>query len=140
MNFLHPSTDPKPLWWGRLLELTDLREETDIHPFIGDELLHVVFSASWLDRNEQPGIRYHRFAEISIYDRVRGNTLREEDGFTTGDFMVEVVVTSEGAYARAKLLIHVEENFLGLRMKKLSRFEILKLKFMRYIRRGRKQN
>jgi hypothetical protein len=58
--------------------------------------------------------------------------LRQEDSFTVGDFNVEVVVTSEEVFTKAKLRIHVEENFLNIRMKKLSRFEVLKYKFSRY--------
>lgn len=67
----HPSTDPKPLPWGRLLELTDLREETNIHPFIGDELLHVVFSARWLDRNEQHGIDLQKSLFMIVSGEIR---------------------------------------------------------------------
>jgi hypothetical protein len=130
----YPSNDPKPLPWGRLLELNDLQEETNIHPFIGEELLHVAFSAVWFC-NEQPGIKYHRYAEISILDRIKGNQLREDDSFTTGNFIVEVFVTSEGAFTKAKLRIHVEDNFHRIGIKKLSRFEVLKYKFKLYIAR-----
>jgi hypothetical protein len=127
----YPSTDPKPLPWGRLLDLTDLQRETNIHPFIGEELLHVVFSAPWFT-NEQPGIRHHRYAEISISDRIRGNQFREEDSFAAGNFIVEIIVTSEEVFTKAILRIHVEENFLNIRMKKLPWFEVLKYKFKRY--------
>ena len=129
----YPSTDPKPLPWGRLLDLTDLQRETNIHPFIGEELLHVLFSAKWFHNNQPPGVKYPRYAQISILDHIKSNLgLREEDGFTVGDFNVEVVVTSEEVFTKAKLRIHVEENFLNIRMKKLSRFEVLKYKFSRY--------
>jgi hypothetical protein len=133
----YPTTDPKPLPWGRLLDLSDLKCETSIHPFIGEELLHVAFSAEWFG-NEQPDVKYHRHAQISILDRIRGNQFRKEDGFTLGDFIVEVIITSEGAFTKAKLLIHVEKDFRRIGIKKLSRFEVLKYKlhrFKRYIAR-----
>jgi hypothetical protein len=130
----YPSTDPKPLPWGRSLELNHLQEEANIHPFIGEELLHVAFSALWFC-NEQLGIKYHRYAEISTLERLRRNDLREEDSFTIGDFIVEVIVTSEGAFTKGKLRIHVEENFHKIGIKKLSRFEVLKYKFKLYIAR-----
>lgn len=127
-----PSSDPKPLPWGRLLELTDLRDEASIHPFIGEDLLHVAFSATWFANLQASGIKYPRHAEVSILERVRGNQLREEDGFTVGDFRVEVVVTSEGAYTKAKLRIHVEDDYHLLRMKKLSRYENMKDRLKSY--------
>jgi hypothetical protein len=129
----YPSTDPKPLPWGRLLDLTDLQRQTDIHPFIGEQLLHVVFSAKWLQNIQQPGIKYPRYAQISILDPMKSNRgLREEDGFSVGNFYVEVIVTSEEVFTKAKLRIHVEENFLNISMKKLSRSEVLEYTFKRY--------
>lgn len=50
-----------------------------------------------------------------------------------GDFIVEVIVTSEGAFTKGKLRIHVEENFHRIGIKKLSRFEVLQYKFKLYI-------
>lgn len=42
----YPSNDPKPLTWGRSPEKKDLEETVDIHPIIGERILHVVFSDS----------------------------------------------------------------------------------------------
>jgi hypothetical protein len=128
----YPSTDPKPLPWGRLLDLTDLERQTDIHPFIGEELLHVVFSANWFPNNQPPGIKYPRYAQISVSEPMKSNRLREEDGFTIGNFNVEMIITSQEVFAKAKLRIHVEENFLNISMRKLSRSDVLEYTFKRY--------
>lgn len=41
-----PSSDSKVLMWGRSPEKKDLEEKVDIHPIIGEKILHVEFSDS----------------------------------------------------------------------------------------------
>ncbi|SRR6266487_3413011 len=120
---LYPSTDPKRLTWGRSPDKSDLSTEIDIHPFKDDELLHVIFSDSSF-ADSIVGSIAGRFAEVSTFQNLQPTPtiLRVEDSFAHGDFLAELTVTSEDAHAKAKLRIHVERDFLSIRIRKLSRY------------------
>jgi hypothetical protein len=64
---LHPSKDAKELTWGRSPDKSDISKQIDIHPVIGEALLHVVFSDSrFRFIPTDPNIPT-RFASISIF-------------------------------------------------------------------------
>jgi hypothetical protein len=119
---LFPSRDAKQLTWGRSPDKSDISSQIDIHPKIGEGILHVVFSDSRFNsiliRDAQ-----RKYASASIHERLERNELRVEDGFSQGTFLVDVVVSSEEAYCRTKLKITIPADYMGITMRRLSRLE-----------------
>jgi hypothetical protein len=134
---LHPSKDAKELTWGRSPDKSDISKQIDIHPVIGEALLHAVFSDSrFRFIPTDPNIPT-RFASISIFDRLTHNRgLRVEDSFSLGYFVVDVLVSSNETYCRAKFRIQVVEHHTAIEMRKLTRLENFKLRFFKIFPRG----
>jgi hypothetical protein len=122
---LYPSRDTKQLTWGRSADKSDISEQIDIHPIIGEGLCHVIFSDSRI-----MGIQ-NRYAFISILKRLRENEFSEEDGFATGNLVVYVIVSSDEAHCKCKFKIEVPGHFNAIRMCRLTRFESFKLRFFK---------
>jgi hypothetical protein len=89
--------------------------------------LFVAFSAKWF-KNIQAVDTPQRYASIAVSDSVRTNLFRVEDSFTTGDFIVEIVATSEDAYCKAILSITVKDDYQALKMEKLSWYKRMKFR------------
>ena len=122
---LYPSRDTKQLTWGISTDKSDISEQIDIHPIIGEGLCHVVFSDSRI-----MGIQ-NRYAFISILNRLKENEFREEDGFSTGNFVVQIIVSSDEAHCKGKFKIEVPGHFNAIRMCKLTCFQSFKLWFFK---------
>jgi hypothetical protein len=116
----YPSRDTKQLTWGRSADKSDLSEQINIHPFIGEGICHVIFSDS---RFRGIQTRYARHAFISILDRLKKNEFREEDGFSVGRFIVEVIISSNEAYCKGKFIVDISDDFETIFMRKLTRYQ-----------------
>jgi hypothetical protein len=119
----YPSTDSKSLAWGRSPYKSDLSSEINIHPKLGEELLHVMFSDSRFGNvliTKAPT----RYASVSAMDALQYDNIRVENSFTNGEFEIELVVTSEEASCKSQFKVHIDENHMALsRKKKPSRSE-----------------
>jgi len=124
---LYPSRDSKQLTWGRSTDKSDISNQINIHPIIGEGLLHIAFSDSRfkdIPIKDAPT----KYASVSIFERLRINELRVIDSFSIGDFIVEVVVSSNEAHCKTKMRISIADNYRAIKMTKLTRFERLKLR------------
>jgi hypothetical protein len=96
----------------------------------GKELLHIVFSDSFFN-----GVRVDaeekRYARISTVENLMSITsalvpdgqtyLKPQDGFTKGEFEVDISITSnEGPFTQTKFMVSVEPNFQNLTMRRIS--------------------
>lgn len=128
-EMLFPSDEWKRLAWGRFPQSNDLTDKRDIRGH-GKELLHIVFSDSRFESIQMSSEAEKRLAGISSIDTFHslssallpeGQTyLKPQDGFTIGEFDLELSITSdEGPYIQAMLTIQVERNFHELRIKKI---------------------
>jgi len=115
----YPSRDAKQISWGREADKSDIVKQTDIHPMVGEALCHVIFSDSRF--RDWPVNSPTRYASISIYDRLVRNELRVEDSFSLGNHVVEVVVSSDEAYCKAKFKVQIPDHFMAISMRKLTR-------------------
>jgi hypothetical protein len=123
----YPSDDSKLLAWGRSADKSDLTTSRNIQAH-SNELLFVVFSDSDFP-NQRIEDAPTRYASIGILERLKSNELRVEDSFTNGEFIVEIIITSdEGQYTKGKFRINVGKNWRDLTMKNLSPSERLKAK------------
>jgi len=106
-----PSKEEKHLIWAR-----NNSEEIDIDAKKGRELLHIVFSDSYLKKK---GGGYCAF--ISTKSAFKTPFNRAQEGFGTGDFEVELIVISEeGSSSKAQFRLHVDKDFRKLSMEKIS--------------------
>ena len=67
----------------------------------------------------------NRYAFISILNRLKENEFREEDGFSTGNFVFQIIVSSDEARPI------VPSHFNAIRMCKLTCFQSFKLWFFK---------
>jgi hypothetical protein len=120
----YPSDDSKLLVWGRLNNLTDLVENQNIQGH-SSQLVHVVFSDSEFANTPVANGTPTRYACVSTVERLSPRlrpahlaiNLRVEDSFTNGEFLVDLIITSdEGPYKRCRLLIQVDQNWENLTM------------------------
>jgi hypothetical protein len=128
----YPSTELKPLAFGRTPDKTDLSPSVEIHPKIGHAILHVIFSDSSF-ANIPIRNAPRRYASISILERLQNNDLRVEDSFTLGDFDINLLVTSDRGHCKGKLRVHVDTNHLALSMTKLSLRHVIISNFRRFL-------
>jgi hypothetical protein len=126
----YPSDDSRNLYWEGSGIQQDTSTIKNIQPMEGRELLHVVFSDSrFLNTSMIP---QQKFASISTNESLNHLGIVVEDGFAEGDFIVVVTVVSDETATRAKFKVHVERDYRGLSMNKLSKFENLKLRLRLY--------
>jgi hypothetical protein len=90
------------------------------------ELVHVVFSDTRFRNASMEG--EHKFASISTNDSSNNFKIVVEDGFAEGDFIIEIIITSDERATKIRFRVHVDQDFMGLPMNKLSRFENLKVR------------
>lgn len=124
---LYPSRDSKQLGWGRSPDKSDLSNEVNIYPIIGEAICHVIFSDSsfkYIQVSDVPT----RYASISILDRLRTNELRVEDSFSIGSFVIVIVICSEETYCKAKFKVEIQDHHNAIFMRKFTRYESFKLR------------
>ena len=123
---LYPSDERKLLAWGRFPQSDDIDYKRTIRGH-GKELLHIAFSDSLFKDVKTNKEEEKRFAGISTVENLKlmsrftvlagESYLRVQDGFTIGEFELELSVTSdEGPYVRGKIKIHVDPDFQKLKM------------------------
>lgn len=71
-----------------------------------------------------------KYAAISTDESLNHSGIVVEDGFAEGDFIVVVTVTSDETATKATFRVDVKRDYRKLRMKKLTRFENLKLRLL----------
>jgi hypothetical protein len=122
----YTSDDYRILFWEGTGIQENVSVEKNIQPKEGLELVHVVFSDTRFRNASMEG--EHKFASISTNDSSNNFKIVVEDGFAEGDFIIEIIITSDERATKIRFRVHVDQDFMGLPMNKLSRFENLKVR------------
>jgi len=132
----YPTIENVPLTWEGSFDDVNVKTITERNIQPGEKaLLHVVFSDStFATIGVEPPTPIHAVISTkAALDTFPPRII--EIGFIIGDFIIEVVITSDnGRPCKSYFVVHVEEQWNGLKMTKLSWFKGLAAKLRSWMR------